>query len=275
MPLIVKGDGTREPFKIEKLIASLAHCDVDEGVTKKVAEHVAAEVKENMTTTDIYQHAFALLRREERVFAARYSMRRAILDLGPTGFPFEDYIGELMRAKGYATKTRVILQGKCTTHEVDVVLEKDGKRYGAELKFHNAPGFKTDVKTALYVRARFTDIESRSHEKGEKCPVDGGWLVTNTKFTSNALEYSECAGITLLGWNYPLGKGLADIIRETRVYPITILTTLSKGEKARLLQNGTTLCSMISKNPSTLERAGITGPKIQQVLSESAGVCKP
>jgi len=274
MPLIVKGDGTREPFEIKKLVASLKHSGVEDFLTQKVANEIAGNVTEGMTTTEIYKNAYSLLRKEERSFAARYSMRRAILDLGPTGFPFEDYIGELMRAKGYTTQTRVILQGKCTTHEVDVVLEKDGKRYGAELKFHNTPGFKTDVKTALYVRARFTDIELHSHEEGQKCPVDGGWLVTNTKFTSNALEYSECAGITLLGWNYPRGRGLADIIQETKVYPVTILTTLSKGEKMRLLENGVTLCKMVVDNPSTLKHAGITGRKFKNVVSESEGVCK-
>lgn len=274
MPEITKGDGTKEPFDIGKLIASLKHCDADEAIARKVAEETASGITEGMTTTEIYRKAFALLKHEERVLAARYSMRRAILELGPTGFPFEDYVSALMSAAGYKTQTRVILKGKCTTHEVDVVLEKDGKRYGAELKFHNTHGFKTDVKTALYVRARFTDIETYSREKNEKCPVDGGWLVTNTKFTSNALGYAECAGLKLLGWGYPEEGNLADLIRQTRVYPVTILTTLSGAEKARLLTSGITLCSMVNADPSSLQRAGIDAKKIKSAVAESEGVCK-
>ena len=273
MSSILKGDGTREEFEVEKLIKSLHHAGAEMHIATRVAENVASGIHDGMTTTEIYQNAYKLLRKEERIFAAKYSMRRAILDLGPTGFPFEDYVAELMRAKGYKAKTRVILSGKCADHEVDVVMEKDGRRYGAELKFHNTPGFKTDIKTTLYVSARFLDIGTVATLKGEKSPIDEGWLVTNTKFTENAIQYATCAGVRLLGWDYPRNDALGDWIHETKVYPVTILTTLSKAEKSKLLENGVTLCSMVANDQTLLERAGIPGRKAKGIFSESVGVC--
>ena len=271
MPIVVKGDGSREAFEIAKLIGSLRHAGASQELAASIAGDVAKSIREGMTTTEIYRKAFSMLRKEERVTAARYSMRRAILDLGPTGFPFEDYVSALMRAKGYAVRTRVILQGKCIDHEVDVVMEKGERHIGAELKFHNTPGFKTDVKTALYVRARFTDIGNRSNNARDG--VDEGWLITNTKFTENAIQYASCAGIHLLGWSYPTGAALKDIIKETGVYPVTVLTTLSKSEKSKLILSGTTMCKAIADDPDSLSRAGITGGKLSEIVAESQAVC--
>ncbi len=272
MPEIVKGDGTRELFNVLKLADSLARSGADADLANRVAERVAAVVADGMSTSEIYKNAFKILHREERAAAARYSMRRAILELGPTGFPFEDYMAELMRAKGYAVRTRVMVQGKCAPHEVDLVMEKDERTIGAELKFHNQPGYKTDIKIALYVRARFSDIEA-AHQQGTNSHIGEGWLVTNTKFTEHAIEYASCAGIGLLGWDYPAQGSLSDLIRETRVYPITVLTSLTRAEKSRLLSSQVSLCSAVVTDPASLERAGVPKRRVAHVVSESTALC--
>lgn len=265
MPTIVKGDGSQEDFDTSKLERSLKHAGAPAGLAERIAGDITATVHDGMTTTEIYKNAFTILHKEEKISAARYSMRRAILDLGPTGFPFEDYISELMRTRGYTVKTRQTLRGRCAEHEVDVVMQKGGHTIGAELKFHNTPGFKTDLKVALYVKARFDDIGAG---------VDEGWLITNTKFTENAIGYSQCAGITLIGWNHPKSAGLADMIQEAKLYPITVLTDLTGAEKERLLTSGVPLCRMVAENPDVLEKAGIPPGKRQRVVAESAALCQ-
>ncbi|MBX9765307.1 restriction endonuclease [Patescibacteria group bacterium] len=274
MPIVVKGDGTREEFQVEKLLRSLKHSGADEELSKQIAARIVKMVREGMSTTHIYREAFKILRKDERTSAARYSMRRAILELGPTGFPFEDFIAELMKAEGYETQLRVMVAGRCIEHEVDVVLKKDGRTAGAELKFHNTPGFKTDLKTALYVRARYWDIEWGAQDRGEKTGIDEGWLITNTKFTGNAIDYASCSGIRLIGWSFPHGNSIADMIDRTGVYPVTVLTTLTAADKNRLLKNGVTLCKMVAGNPESLERIGISGKKLQTVVEESSALCK-
>ncbi len=272
MPEIVKGDGSRELFNINKLADSLVRSGADIPLAQKVSESIGGMVRDGMTTSEIYREAYRLLHKQERTTAARYSMRRAILELGPTGFPFEDYVSELMRAKGYTVATRVMVQGRCIEHEVDVVMKKDGKTIGAELKFHNEPGYKTDVKIALYVRARFWDIEWGAGDRKETSPMDQGWLITNTKFTDHAIRYAMCSGINLLGWDYPDKGNLDDIIRETKVYPVTVLTTLTGAEKNRLLAAQMPLCSTVS-DPDSLRRAGIPDRKINNVIAESTRLC--
>ena len=274
MPEIVKGDGSRELFNIHKLADSLVRSGADAPLANSVAEKIGATVTDGMTTQAIYREAYRILHKEERVTAAKYSMRRAILELGPTGFPFEDYVSELMRAKGYTVRTRVIVEGKCADHEVDVVMEKDGRTIGAELKFHNENGYKSDIKTALYVRARFTDIEAASQAEARRAlNIHEGWLITNTKFTDNAIAYAECAGIHLLGWDYPRRGNLGDIIRETGLYPVTVLTSLTGAEKAKLLAAQMPLCSTV-QNADALRKAGIPEKKIKAAMEESIKLCQ-
>lgn len=273
MPVVVKGDGSTEVFDPSKLERSMKHAGAPADLATLIATEITKGVTEGMTTTEIYHNAYAMLHKEERVAAARYSMRRAIIDLGPTGFPFEDYVAELMRAQGYTAKTRQIVQGKCAEHEVDIVMEKDGRIIGAELKFHNTPGFKTDLKTALYVRARFTDIDQHAELSGKGKHIQEGWLITNTKFTENAMSYAMCAGITLLGWNVPRGQGLADMIAATKLYPVTILTDLTQAEKERLLLAQVPLCRQVAEDPDVLRRADIPTHKRQKIVSQSAALC--
>lgn len=273
MPVVVKGDGSREPFDISKLERSLRGSGASAEVAAEVARRVAGTITDGMTTSEIYANAYRKLHKEERVLAARYSMRRAILEMGPTGFPFEDYFCALMRAKGYRASVRQTIKGRCAEHEVDVVLEKDGAKAGCELKFHNTPGFKTDLKTALYVRARFWDIEQHAEDCQKKCEISEGWLVTNTKFTGSAIRYASCAGIKLLGWSYPKEENLASIIRETGLYPITVLTTLSRKEEAALLAQQITLCKDVARDPEGLIRAGIPKKKHKDIIAESTQLC--
>lgn len=273
MAIIVKGDGSRETFEIEKLISSLRRSGATAELAEDVADEIAGSITEGMTTTEIYRNAYKLLSKEEKVTAARYSMRRAILDLGPTGYPFEDFVSEIMRLKGYASNVRQIVKGKCATHEVDVVFEKDGHTIGAELKFHNVPGFKTDLKTALYVESRFRDIRLADEHNQRPHTIDEGWLVTNTKFSSSAIEFASCSGITLIGWSYPHKGNLLDMIKETGVYPLTVLSSLTKKEKDLLLTQGAALCRTVAEDPEVLLKAGIPKRKHQQIIAESTAVC--
>ncbi|MEK7063282.1 MAG: ATP cone domain-containing protein [Patescibacteria group bacterium] len=274
MTEIVKGDGSRELFNIHKLADSLARSGANKDLAIRVSEQIASSIQDGMSTTEIYRNAYKILHKEERIAAARYSMRRAILELGPTGYPFEDYVSELMRAKGYEVRTRVMVPGRCIEHEVDVVMTKDGKTIGAELKFHNQPGFKTDVKIALYVKARFDDIDQAVRETHKEREIHEGWLITNTKFTDHAIRYASCGGINLLGWDYPNKGNLDDLIRETGVYPITVLTSLTGAEKNRLLASQVPLCSMVAENPALLRNAGVPDKKVAGVIAESTALCK-
>lgn len=269
--LITKADGGQEVFNPEKLETSLARAGASAAVRARVLARVMRELKPGMETQEIYRHAFDILRQDETMpVAARYSIRRAIFALGPSGFPFEQYLAEVLRAYGWSARTGVTLTGRCAPHEVDVLAEKSGRRVGIEAKFHNEPGGKTDIKDALYVHARYEDLRNTPDESSR---VDEGWLVTNTRFTQNAIRYAQCSNLTLLGWDYPRVRSLRMMIEDKRVHPLTCLTSLSEGEKRRLLDNKIVLCkNILAKH--LLQEYGVKPERIPQVLEEARQLCE-
>lgn len=273
---IIKLNGEKELFSPEKLKRSLLRSGSAEDITKEIVEHIESELKENMTTTEIYNHAFSLLKKiQQQTTAARYSMRRAVFGLGPSGFPFEDYIAEIFRALGYTINAQRIIVGECAVHEVDMIAHKDDEYIGAEIKFHNKFGIKTDLKTALYVRERFEDIKKGVESRKQPLPINKGMLITNTKFTKHTISYAKCAGLSLLSWSYPKKGNLEELIRSTGVYPVTVLTSLSKKEKTSLLEQKVVLCSDLKKKVHALENAGLSVGKLATVLNESQALCHP
>ncbi len=268
--LVTKADGEQEPFDPAKLEFSLERVGASSTVRARIAARVLRELKPGMTTEEIYRHAFDMLRKEESTpIAARYSIKRAVFELGPSGFPFEQFLAEILRAHGWNARTGVALTGRCAPHEVDVLAVKQGKRIGIEAKFHNEPGGKTDIKDALYVHARYEDLKN-SPEASSR--LDEGWLVTNTRFTRNAIRYAQCSNLTLIGWDYPRTQNLLSLIEEAHVHPLTCLTTLSEGEKHRLLEQKVVLCKTVASR-HVLEEYGVKPARIPQVLEEAQQLC--
>ncbi len=268
--LVAKADGTTEPFDPSKLRTSLRRSGADEDVAEEISQEIEKELYSGITTSEIYRRAFLHLREHRHSAAARYSLKRAILDFGPSGFPFETYLAELFRTQGYTASIDQIIQGGCVEHEVDVVLRKGNETTYLEAKFHNTAGFKTDLKTTLYVKARIDDIRAAHPDKNVK-----GLLVTNTKFTSVAEQYAVCEGLPLLGWEHPREHNLHDQIETVNLYPVTALTTLSKREKIALLSEKKVLCATLLHDSELLLHLGIRGKRVDAVLAEVGALCLP
>lgn len=271
---IIKASGERQPFSEEKLRDSLKRSGATEETIENVVDAVRKELREGMTTAEIYRRAYAFLKKGRKDVAARYSLRQAVMALGPTGFPFEKFFGEVIKTQGYEVQTGVILYGYCVTHEVDVFATRGDKHIFMELKFHNTLGIKTDLKDALYVKARFDDLKAVHQRKEVVAPViHEGWLVTNTKLTSKARQYGRCSGLKLVGWNYPQEGNLQDMIIAARVHPISCLTTLSQGHKRALFERGVVLCRDVVKQEHILREIGLDEKKAKQVMDEISLLC--
>ncbi len=269
----MKASGEREFWDPQKLAHSLRAVAAPPHLVQEIISHVEKDLHDGMHTSDIYQHAFSLLHRYDSPFAAEYSLKKAITQFGPSGFPFEKFIAQILRAEGYHTQVGVMVSGRCVTHEVDVVAEKNDERILVEAKFHNSSAIKSDVKVALYVHARFQDIQSRLEtlDRGER--YTHAWLITNTNFTSQAIQYGTCVGLAMTGWNYPKARTLQDLIRSTKTHPITCLTTLSVAQKNQLLASGTVLCRDVVDDPQKLERIGVSRHSIEAVVREGTMLC--
>ncbi len=274
---IVKASGKRERFRPQKLKISLKRAGARPEIIKNIVDHIQEELVDGMTTGEIYQNAFRMLKKRTKSAALKYSLRTAVMDLGPSGFPFERFVGEILKARGFKVRVGSVLAGACVDHEVDVLAEKNRKHIFVEAKFHNQPGVKTDLKVALYVQERFEDITEAHEKRAEKAKrqprIHEGWLVTNTKLTSKAIEYSKCRGMTVIGWNYPKKGNLQDLILEAGIHPLTCLDSLGKNHKRRLLEQDFVLCSDLPARTDILRDLGFDKKRIARVMEEVAAVC--
>jgi hypothetical protein len=268
---ILKADGSIEIFDPSRLRDSLLRAGAGPHTAERITEQISGTVVRGAASKEIYARAFALLRKEARPVAARYALRRALFEFGPSGHPFEDFVSHLFRAQGWAVETRKIMQGKCVAHEVDFYATKNNENLAAELKYHNDPAYKTDVKVALYVKARFEDIW-QCDPAYQTCPVNRGYLITNTKFTSEAIAYATCAGIQLLGWSYPKGDGLLEAMIRAKIYPVTTLTTLSHSEKRLLVDAGTVTVDTLTRDRNSLDTLRLTPQRVGEVRAEAEGL---
>ena len=273
--LIKKYSGEFQAFDVNKLITSLRRSQADEDVVQHIAQKVEEQIEEGMTTKKIYQLAFKMLKAKSRVSASKYKLKKALLELGPTGFPFERLVGELLAHEGFATEVGVIVQGNCVPHEIDVIAQKDKNHYMIECKYHSDQGRFCNVKTPLYIHSRFLDVEKQwKRQKGHGSNLHQGGLYTNTRFSSDALQYGECVGLLLTSWDYPRGDGLKDRIDQSGLHPLTALTTLTKAEKIKLLDKGIVLCKDLHEKPALLEQIGIDKKRHKKVLADSKELCK-
>lgn len=273
LPLISKADGSKEAFDPMRLVASLERAGAGAHTAERIAEVITSTITPGISSREIYAKAFTLLRKEERPVAARYALRRAMLEFGPSGHPFEDFVSHLFRAQGWSVETRKMMQGKCVVHEVDFYASHPEQNtfIAAELKYHNDPGYKTDLKIALYVKSRFDDIFN-CDPAVRACPIDRGLLVTNTKFTSEAIAYAECAGVELLGWGYPAHENLFTLMTRARIYPITTLSGLTRAEKRLLVDRGTIAVDQLLSDRKLLDVLHMTPARVGDILAEADGL---
>ncbi len=272
---IVKHSGVVVEFNRDKLKSSLLKSGASLPVVDSILQAIDNQIYEGITTKKIYKLAFSLLKKSSNSNAARYNLRVAIQMLGPAGFFFEKFISRLFISEGYLSKTNLFLQGKCVSHEVDVFIKKNDIIEMMECKFHPRSETNSDVKVPMYILSRFNDLKDRNHpifSKSDK--ISSCWIVTNNRFTSDAMDFANCSGLKLLSWDYPPKFSLRKKMDEDHLYPITCLTTLTLAEKDKLLVLDIILAREIIDKAEILEKIGLSPIRIKNVIKEASELCK-
>jgi hypothetical protein len=272
---ITKANGDKVFFDREKLISSLRKSGASIELISTIVSEIEQSLVEGMSTRVIYKKAFSRLRKKSGAIAGRYKLKKAILELGDTGFPFEKLVGKLLEQEGYETEVGVFLEGRCVKHEIDVVAENNDCRYIIECKFHNEQGRICNVKVPLYIHSRFMDVEYewKRLNSSETKKYQGG-VYTNTRFSTDALKYGECVGLTMTSWDHPKRNGLKDIIDRSGLHPLTALSSITKDEKKKLLDNGIILCKELHENSHLLDKIGVSKTRQKKILQNSYELCK-
>ena len=268
--LVKKSTGELVPFSEEKLANSLKRSGANDENIRQVLEDIRGKIFSGIHSKDIYKLAFKSLKKAKGPHAGKYKLKYAIMEIGPSGFPFEKFLGAILNEMGYTTEVDLILQGHCVSHEVDIIARKGNSLVMVECKFHRNRAHHCDVKVPLYINSRFADIvESWTLKPVYPEKEFRGWVVTNTKFTADAIQYAECRGLHLIGWSYPETGSLRDMIDSTRLFPITCMSTLTRDEKDKLLGEGVVLCRDIVSNPKVLSSLRINEKRISVITNEA------
>ncbi len=271
---IVKHSGNIVDFNPSKLRQSLLKSGASNQQVGTILNAIEGEIYEGISTKQIYKMAFNLLKKTSNSHAARYNLKEAIRLLGPAGFFFEKYIARLFSAEKYQTLTNFILQGNCVSHEIDVLIKKDSEIAMVECKFHMGKDAHSDVKIPMYILSRFNDLKEKRHTIYTRNDiVSKCWIVSNNRFTSDAIAFGKCSKLNLLCWDYPENNNLKTKNDRNHLYPVTCLTTLSLAEKDKLLVMDVILVKEIINNSECLERIGLSPNRIKNVLKEVSELC--
>ncbi len=268
---IVKANGTKEPYNEQKISSSFIKAGAPPDIAIKATGIINKKVKDDMSTDEIYHEALGHLRVIEPRTALKYSLKRAIMDLGPEGFVFEKYVARILKEYGYTTEVGRIVSGYCVEHEVDVIAKKENRICLVECKYHNSPGIKSDIKTALYIHSRFLDIEKAYREKDNNDHTYfEAWLVTNTKCTSDSIKYANCVNLKILAWQYPKVENLQYFIETKKLYPISILSTITRKQKEKLFDSDIILIKELGgyRMDNLTKLISVSQPQALKILNE-------
>ncbi len=239
---IIKASGKRELFDGAKIYNTAKNAGADKILAEGAKREVEKKIYSNISSNEILNYTLDYLDRQEKRVAIRYSLKRAIMELGPCGYSFEKYVAMILKEYGYQIKINQFIKGYCLTYEIDILAEKGNKVFVVECKYHNSPGTHSDTKVVLYSNARFLDIKKHWQEKMNKdCQPCKALLVTNTKCTANAVKYAECVEMDIISWHYPKEKSLENLIEQKKLYPITCLPFLKRENRNRLIVNNVIL----------------------------------
>ena len=273
---ILKASGQPEDFDIQKLVNSLIRSGAPVDAAEDIAGEVAKKIAPSTKTKDIYRMARKLLKHYNLAAGMRYSLKKALSSLGPSGYPFEQYIGRILQGHGYSVEVGRIINGYCVRHEVDVLAKKGDEHFIIECKYHSDGGKPADVKIALYIHSRFNDIKKAfelSPEHGHAVPQ--GWLVTNTRCTTDAIQYAECVGLRIMSWRYPETGSLEKMIEKKRLWPATILPSARRKSLEALFRNNFILAQDIADVDEEvfLRKSGLDPRTARAIKREADAIC--
>lgn len=278
---VTKANGKIEKFDEKKIKRTCIRAGASKELAQRIVNQVRKRSYDGISTREVLQITLRLLNKEIPQLSVRYDLKGAMLRLGPGGFPFERFVAEVLREYGFITKINKIVKGASVNHELDifaakpikahrVIKEPKYKYFMIECKFHNSPGVYTGLKDVLYSYARFLDLrDAYKIRKGLK--FDQAWLVTNTKFSRDAIKYANSKNIKLLGWRYPTGNSLEEMIESKKLYPITSLRKLNRGTQGKLAQANLMLVKDLIRYDINrlMKKTGISKRVLKELIAEA------
>ena len=267
---VTKYNGELVDYNPKALKISLTKSGASKEEVEEVFELLSKDIYDGIGTQDLYNLAFESLKKYRNSYAARYSLKKALRDLGPEGYYFEKYIKRLMESVGFKAINGQTVQGDAVTHEIDVIAQKDEVLYFCECKFRNDIDAKISVTTPMYFMSRMIDVKNREYSYFDKSlKPTKGFLVTNAYLTSDSVDWAKHYNIGMISWNYPENMSLKYLIDNLAIYPVTCLTSLSKEQHKVLMDAGCLLVKDILVKEDYLKSLDLPNHLIDQLVEEA------
>lgn len=267
---VTKYNGELVDYNPKALKISLTKSGASKEEVEEVFELLSKDIYDGIGTQDLYNLAFESLKRYRNSYAARYSLKKALRDLGPEGYYFEKYIKRLMESVGFQAVNGQTVQGDAVTHEIDVIAQKDEVLYFCECKFRNDIDAKISVTTPMYFMSRMIDVKNRTFTYfGKTLHPTKGFLVTNAYLTSDSVDWAKHYNIGMISWNYPDQMSLKYLIDNLAIYPVTCLTSLTKEQHKVLMDAGCLLVKDILNQEDYLKSLKLPNHLIDQLVEEA------
>jgi len=263
MNYVIKADGEKERFSSNKIKRSILEAGGSRELANEIVEKIKNKKFKKVHTEKLLDFTLKSLKKDVGL-VARYDLKRAIMQLGPTGFPFEKFFALILSNYGYDVSVGEILQGKKITHEIDIIAKKQ-KTFMIECKYHNQVGTKTRVKVPLYVYARFLDLKKN---------FNSPWVATNTKCTSDVKNYARGVGMKITSWNFPEGESLKDLIVGKKLYPITVIRGIGGDVKKKLFESDIFLVKTLAESNLDLlrKKTGLPSKVLIKIVDEAKAI---
>lgn len=227
MKKIKKKTGESELFDAEKLCGSIEGVGAPLQLANQICSMVEESIETGVSTEQIFKTTQKYLAEFDAGMAAIYGLDRGLSALGPSGFLFEQYVGAIFSELGYEVLTNSYLPGEGVSHEIDVVATKGNVVYVIEAKYKNDYKRKTHIDQVMYADARLQDIRRQALKEGDTREYYF-WVITNTRFTDNAIAYVAHRDLQIMGWDYPAFINIMKIAYEKKLYPITVIPSMNR-----------------------------------------------
>mgnify|MGYP000707545939 FL=1 len=241
-----KFDGSLELYDQSKVVRTAIRMGLDKKAAEELADEISSKVYDGIPTSEILSliHDLASKIRPELKYVE--NLREAISAMRPKP-DFEEYVRIVLKAAGYMVEPGRVLEGRCIDHEIDGIAFKDDEVVIVETKHHVNPHAYTGLDTVLQLWAALEDLKEGHRLGFHNYPFTSALLVCNTKISMHAERYARCKGMKYMVWNYPRAFALRDIIASHKIYPITMLKTLSRNQIAKLGDMGIVTISQLKE----------------------------
>lgn len=246
MVYVSKVDGRRERFDRGKIIATCLRLNAARDIAESVAAKVESNLYDGIPTREIIRMIYRFLAEDRPEVRLQLDLRKAI-SLMRSKPDFEQYVRRLLSECGYEVIGPEIVRGRCIEHEVDAIATMNNETTYVEVKHHAWPHTYTGLDVFLQAQAAFEDL-ARGYEIGaNRFPFRKAMMVCNTKLSNHARVYADCAPIGHIGWKSPSGNSLEELVKQKKLYPITMDRLLDARTEARLADAGVLLLHELSE----------------------------